>query len=280
MLEAYNIDSSANHYAVFGNPIAHSKSPIIHDLFAEQFGISLVYQAIEVEQEQFQETLNEFFAIGGKGLNVTVPFKQDAFNVSEILTQRARTCQSVNTVWQDKEGRINGDTTDGEGLVNDLLNHQIVLNGKAILIMGAGGTVRSILQPLLNQKPDNLTIVNRTVSKAQSLAIQFSNEGVVSACSYEDLKVKRFDLVINATSSSLQGELPPLPQTILNHSAACYDLMYGDADTLFMQWASDSGAATVLDGLGMLVEQAAEAFHIWHGERPDTASVLASLRSN
>ncbi len=280
MLEAYNISSTVSHYAVFGNPVAHSKSPAIHQLFAEQFDLELQYQAIPVETGQFVQALTEFFSLGGKGLNITVPFKQEAYEACEILTQRARACQSVNTIWLDEQARVNGDTTDGQGLVNDLTTNNISLQGAAVLIMGAGGTVRSILQPLLHEKPDNLTIVNRTVSKAQSLAIQFSNEGLVSACSYDDLKVKRFDLVINATSSSLQGELPPLPATILNHAAACYDLMYGDEDTVFMQWARDNGAAMVLDGLGMLVEQAAVGFSIWHGKQPDTAKVLHKLRSS
>ncbi|MEQ8289563.1 MAG: shikimate dehydrogenase [Gammaproteobacteria bacterium] len=280
MLEAYNINDSVNHYAVFGNPVEHSKSPLIHQLFAEQFGLSIKYQAIPVEPGMFFEAVTEFYKLGGKGINVTVPFKQDAYEACEILTQRAKICQSVNTSWLDKEGRINGDTTDGQGLINDLVtNNNIVLQGKSILIMGAGGTVRSILQPLLQLKPDSLTIVNRTVSRAQSLAIQFSNEGLVSACSYSDLQVKRFDLIVNATSLSLQGELPPLPAGVLNHAAACYDLMYGDEDTVFMQWARSNGAGQVLDGLGMLVEQAAIGFQIWHGKKPDTASVIAKLRT-
>lgn len=280
MLEAYDINDAVNNYAVFGNPVEHSKSPTIHQLFAEQFDLSIRYQAIPVEPGKFSEALIEFYKLGGKGLNVTIPFKQDAFTACEILTQRAKMTQSVNTIWRDKEARINGDTTDGQGLINDLVtNNRIELQGKSVLIMGAGGTVRSILQPLLQQKPDDLTIVNRTVSKAQSLAIQFSNEGLVSACSYDDLKVKRFDLIVNATSLSLQGQLPPLPASILNHKAACYDLMYGDEDTVFMQWARSNGAGQVLGGLGMLVEQAAIGFHIWHGKRPDTAKVIAKLRA-
>lgn len=280
MLETYNINDSVNHYAVFGNPVEHSKSPLIHQLFARQFDLSIEYQAIPVEPGRFSEAVTEFYKLGGKGINVTVPYKQEAFETCEILTQRARICQSVNTMWLDKEGRINGDTTDGQGLVNDLVkNHNIVLQGKSILIMGAGGTVRSILQPLLQLKPDSLTIVNRTLSKAQSLAIQFSNEGLVSACSYSDLQIKRFDLIVNATSLSLHGELPPLPASVLNHAAVCYDLMYGDEDTVFIQWARSSGAGQVLDGLGMLVEQAAVGFQIWHAKKPDTASVIAKLRT-
>lgn len=280
MLEAYDINDSVNHYAVFGNPVEHSKSPLIHQLFAEQFDLVIKYQAIPVEPGMFSEAVTEFYKLGGKGINVTVPFKQDAYEACEILTQRAKICQSVNTIWLDKEGRINGDTTDGQGLINDLVtNNNIVLQGKSILIMGAGGTVRSILQPLLQLKPDSLTIVNRTVSKAQSLAIQFSNEGLVSACSYSDLQLKRFDLIVNATSLSLHGELPPLPASVLNHAAACYDLMYGDEDTVFMQWARSNSAGQVLDGLGMLVEQAAIGFQIWHGKKPDTGSVIARLRS-
>ena len=279
MLEQYNITPAVKHFAVFGNPVKHSKSPQIHQLFAQQFDIPLRYEAIQVDSGCLEEAVREFAKLGGQGLNITVPYKEEAFQIAAHLTERARVCQSVNTLSFDEELQIYGDTTDGQGLINDLvINNDVELKDTSVLVMGAGGTVRAILQPLLQQKPEVLTIVNRTVSRAQSLAIQFSNEGVVSACSYDDLKRQRFDIIINATTLSLQGEVPPLPDGLLKADACCYDLMYADTDTTFMQWAKKQGARIVLDGLGMLVEQAAESFSIWHGVKPDTQPVLDTLR--
>ncbi|MBL1141394.1 MAG: shikimate dehydrogenase [Proteobacteria bacterium] len=279
------MDSSLSNYAVFGNPINHSKSPQIHSLFAEQKGITLNYQAIEVPVDSFKDYVNSFVEQKGKGLNITVPFKGDAFSLCDILSDRADISGSVNTIWFDKDKNIYGDTTDGKGLINDLIiNNEIDLNNKSILILGAGGSVRAILEPLCAQKPKQIVIANRTVSRAVQLAKIFSNHGNIQACSYADLSEKlygqrSFDVIINGTSLSLNGRLPTIPKSTIGNTTCCYDLMYSDKETIFMKWASEQGAFKVLDGLGMLVEQAAEAFNIWHGVMPDTAPVIKQLRN-
>jgi len=263
---------------VFGHPVKHSKSPKIHSLFAKQTGITLNYQAIEVPLDNFDQYVELFASQGGKGLNITVPFKEDAFSLCDTLTQRANRAASVNTIWFDNN-KIHGDTTDGQGLINDLtFNHQLDLKKKSILILGAGGSVKAILDPLLDQEPEKIIIANRTLSRAEDLVKKFSDKGCLEASSFSGLVNQRYDLVINGTSLSLKRELPPLPENIYNNNACCYDLMYSDMPTIFMQWSLIQGAATVLDGLGMLVEQAAEAFNIWHGVMPDTAAVIKSLR--
>ena len=265
-------------YAVIGNPIAHSKSPFIHAAFAEQTGQSLSYTAELVEIGKVPEFIEQFRAKGGRGLNVTVPFKLDAWQIAEQLSERAQRAGAVNTLSLNDKG-IAGDTTDGVGLVNDLShNHQLDLQNRNILILGAGGAVRGILEPLLNLSPAQLVIANRTVEKATQLADDFSDLGHITGCGFQDLAGEKFDLIINGTSASLSGELPPLPDNILQSSAACYDMMYGANDTVFMQWARQQGAEKVLDGLGMLVEQAAESFFIWRGVRPQTQSVIKLLR--
>jgi len=274
-----NLDSTTSEYAVFGNPVKHSKSPQIHSLFAKQTGIALNYQAIEVPLDNFNEYVKYFSSQGGKGLNITVPFKEEANSLCDSLSQRAKLCASVNTIWFE-DNKIHGDTTDGKGLINDLIiNHAIDINNKSVLILGAGGSVKAILEPLCEQKPEKIVIANRTVSRAEELAEKFSDKGNIVACSYSELVNQSFDLLINGTSLSLAGELPPLPETIIKNESCCYDLMYSDTDTIFMKWAAAQGASKVLDGLGMLVEQAAEAFSIWHGIKPDTAPVIKSLRS-
>ena len=273
------LDPAINNYAVFGNPIKHSKSPQIHSLFAKQENIALHYQAIAVPLDCFDEYVKAFAIQSGKGLNITVPFKEDAYAICTNLTQRAKYANSVNTIWFDG-AKIYGDTTDGQGLINDLMaNNGIALKNKSILVLGAGGSVRSILQPLCEQKPARIVIANRTVERAIELAKTFSIEMKIEASSYSALENNQFDLIINATSLSLRGELPPIPNTILNKNACCYDLMYSDKPTIFMQWAKEQAAVTVLDGLGMLVEQAAEGFLIWHGVKPDTAPVIKALRA-
>lgn len=281
MVNNINLDSSASvsDYAVFGNPIKHSKSPQIHSLFARQTGITLNYQAIEVPINDFGEYVKSFFSQGGKGLNITVPFKEDAFSLCDSLTPCAELSGSVNTIWLD-ENKIYGDTTDGQGLINDLtINHDINLHKKSILILGAGGSVKAILEPLLGEKSEKIIIANRTLSRAEALVEKFSQQGNLQACSFSELENQSFDLVINGTSLSLKGDLPPLPENIFKNNACCYDLMYSDMPTTFMQWSAKQGVTNVLDGLGMLVEQAAEAFKIWHGVIPDTAPVIKLLRS-
>jgi shikimate dehydrogenase len=276
-----NLDPTISNYAVFGNPIKHSKSPQIHTLFAKQKDISLNYQAIEVPVESFNDYVNSFAEQNGKGLNITVPFKGEAFSLCETLTERAKLSASVNTIWFDELNKVHGDTTDGKGLLNDLtVNNDINLNNKSILILGAGGSVRAILEPLCAQNPSKIVIVNRTLNKAEELIKTFSSHGNMHAYSYKNLPNESYDLIINGTSLSLNGKLPDIPASTIDNTTSCYDLMYSDTETVFMEWARKQGALKVMDGLGMLVEQAAEAFYIWHGVMPDTNPVIKSLRNN
>lgn len=265
-------------YAVAGNPISHSKSPWIHSAFARQLQQDMLYKAQLMPVDGFAEKAGKFFQHGGCGLNVTVPFKEDAYRFADEFTARAQRAQAVNTLKKLDNGRILADNTDGVGLVRDLtLNHHLSLTGKRILLLGAGGAVRGVLQPLLEQQPDELVIANRTVSKAELLAADFADLGKVSASAFDDL-IGAFDLIINGTSASLGGELPPLPLSVLHAHTVTYDMMYGAGRTVFNQWAHEHGVTTTLDGLGMLVEQAGEAFYVWRGVRPDTATVIDHLR--
>jgi shikimate dehydrogenase len=267
-------------YAVFGNPIEHSKSPDIHRQFAEQTGQDLSYSKQLVAEDGFEAAANEFFANGGKGLNITVPFKQDAYAYVARTTPRARRAGAVNTLTLEADGTILGDTTDGVGLVGDIVhNLGWEIRHKKVLILGAGGAVRGVLEPLLEQQPQHVVIANRTVDKALQLAKGFAEFGYLLGCGFDMLGEQQFDLVINGTSASLQGDLPPLPDSLIDPDAgtACYDMLYGAEPTPFMQWAAERGAL-VSDGLGMLVGQAAESFGLWRGVRPETAPVIANLR--
>lgn len=266
-------------YAVFGNPIAHSKSPQIHTEFAQQTEQDLSYKALLAPVDAFAESFNEFLQQQGKGANITVPFKQDAYERAESLTPRAQRAGAVNTLWQDEQGVVHGDTTDGVGLVRDLTqNQQLDLKGKHILILGAGGAVRGVIEPILAEQPAQLVIANRTVSKAEQLAELFADFGAIVGCGFADLSGQQFDVVVNGTAASLAGDLPPLPDDLLAEGAACYDMMYSKETTVFNLWALDHGAAKAIDGLGMLVEQAAESFKIWRGVQPKTDQVMAQLR--
>jgi len=266
-------------YAVMGNPVAHSKSPRIHALFAHQFRHKIEYTAIQVDAGGFPQAVDQFRAGGGKGLNVTVPFKQEAFRLAEQLSDRARIAQAVNTLRFEPDGRLFGDNTDGAGLVHDLeKNLRISIRDKRILILGAGGAVRGVLQPLLHRNPALIVIANRTVPTAKELAGEFSQYGKVEASSFEALKGKHFDLVINGTAASLKGEIPPLPDNLFTTRGLAYDMMYGEHARPFLGWADTHGAMDAVDGLGMLVEQAAESYLIWRGVRPDTRSVIEKLR--
>jgi len=266
-------------YAVMGNPVAHSKSPRIHALFAHQFRHKIEYTAIQVDAGGFPQAVDQFRAGGGKGLNVTVPFKQEAFRLAEQLSDRARIAQAVNTLRFEPDGRLFGDNTDGAGLVHDLeKNLRISIRDKRILILGAGGAVRGVLQPLLHRNPALIVIANRTVPTARELAGEFGQYGKVEAASFEALKGKHFDLVINGTAASLKGEIPPLPDNLFTTRGLAYDMMYGEPARPFLGWADTHGAADAVDGLGMLVEQAAESYLIWRGVRPDTRSVIEKLR--
>ena len=267
-------------YAVFGHPIKHSKSPRIHHLFAEQTGQSIEYSAQDVSAEQFSATAKKFFTEGGKGLNCTVPLKELAWNYADHKTERAQLSKAVNTLALQADGSILGDNTDGIGLVTDLIaNHAITLAGTRILILGAGGASRGIIAPILEQSPQAVVIANRTVDKAIQLAAEFHGQGSITGCGFDDLKSQQFNLIINATSASLSGQLPPLPAGLLAEHGNCYDLAYGNEPTAFVRWAQENHAAKSLDGLGMLVEQAAEAFFIWRGVRPKTRPVIDLLNS-
>ena len=268
-----------DHYAVFGNPIEHSKSPAIHTAFASATGEDICYQKQQVDEDGFVAAADEFFASGGKGLNITVPFKQDAYGYAARLTARARHAGAVNTLSLQDDGTLLGDTTDGVGMVRDMAkNLGWEIKGKKVLVLGAGGAVRGVLEPLLELLPQHVVIANRTVDKALQLSKGFAEMGYLLGCGFDMLPGQQFDVVINGTSASLAGELPPLPDDLLMGGAACYDMMYGLEPTVFMSWAQQHGAAMIADGLGMLVEQAAESFAIWRGVRPDTEKVIASLR--
>jgi len=266
-------------YAVMGNPIAHSKSPLIHTEFARQTAQSLLYTAELVSLGELPQAVAEFQSRNGKGLNITVPFKQDAFALAHELSPRAQRAGAVNTLVLRGVNNYYGDTTDGIGLLNDLTNnHRLTLKQKNILLLGAGGAVRGVIEPLLQQSPKRLVIANRTADKAVQLAADFSDLGTTRGCGFTELQGDRFDFVINGTSASLNGELPPLPNKLLTTDAVVYDMMYGTNATPFMQWGAEHGAALCLDGLGMLVEQAAESFYIWRGVRPQTGSVIELIR--
>ncbi len=272
-----DFDAAPDRYAVMGNPIAHSKSPAIHARFAEQTGERLVYEAILVDRGGFAQAVGNFQAAGGRGLNVTVPFKQEAWELVDERGLRAEKAGAVNTIKMRDDGSLYGDNTDGTGMVCDIRdNHGATISGQRILLLGAGGAVRGVLGPLLAEGPAEVVIANRTVDKAETLAVLFADEGRVSASGYAQLE-GRFDMVINGTSASLQGELPPLADGLLGDTAFCYDMMYGAEPTAFVRWAESQGGRGV-DGLGMLVEQAAESFLIWRGLKPETAPVIAALR--
>ena len=273
------VNNTADQYAVIGNPIHHSKSPKIHGEFAAQSGEQLEYSAIQAPLDEFSATVKSFFDHGGKGLNITVPFKEQAWSLSAQLSDRAKLAGAVNTLYQNDKGEICGENTDGIGLVRDLTeNHQVSLAGKRVLVLGAGGAVRGVLLPILEQNPASITIANRTVAKAEQLAELFAGRGTLNACGFSDLN-DAFDIVINGTSASLQGDLPPLPEVIISKATVAYDMMYAPDKTIFNQWAETQQAVKTFDGLGMLVEQAAESFYIWRKQRVNTQPVLEMLRT-
>jgi len=272
--------SKLDHYTVFGHPINHSKSPRIHTLFAEQTQQKLSYEAQDVPAESFENAINNFVKNGGKGLNCTVPLKELAWQRADSLSERAKFSKAVNTLIVQKDGSLLGDNTDGLGLVADLtINHQISLLNSRILILGAGGASRGIIGPLMEKSPAKIVIANRTLEKAITLSDEFSELGDILGCSYDDIKEQQFDLILNATSASLTGDLPPLAETLLADNGVCYDLAYGNEPTTFVKWGLSHNAAKSLDGLGMLVEQAAEAFYLWRGVRPETANIIKLLNS-
>ena len=281
------LNEDMDKYAVIGNPIAHSKSPQIHSYFAQQAEQQLMYEALLSPIDKFEETVGEFIKGNGKGLNVTVPFKQEAFELADELSDYAKNAGAVNTLVFREDGSIYGTNTDGIGLVRDLVeNHQSLIQGKRILLLGAGGAVRGVMQPLLMQMPTQIFIANRTPERAfelaadmQGLTAQLSESSPceLSGGGFADIQGE-FDLIINGTAASLQGIMPPIPESCLAAGVHCYDMMYGGRPTAFENWCEDQGAAKVMNGLGMLVEQAAESFSIWRNKMPDTKPVLEAMR--
>ena len=264
-------------YCVFGNPIGHSKSPIIHAAFALQTGQNLEYTAVLAPLDDFTTTVKFFVAEGGRGANVTVPFKQEAYALATRLTPRAELAGAVNTLLFNGD-EIVGDNTDGCGLLRDItINLGYAIAGKRILLLGAGGAARGVIGPFLEAKPQSLTVANRTLPKAEALQQQFAHLGPIAACSYESLAGRLFDIVIDGTSTSLNATMPPLPMGILAPGSLAYTMMYGQTGSPFRTFAEEQGAERFSDGLGMLVEQAAEAFYVWRGVRPESKPVMELL---
>ncbi len=270
-------------YAVIGDPIAHSKSPLIHRLFAEQTNQDLVYEAIRVDTDDttFPWAIADLKNRGYKGINITVPFKLDAFESADQLSPRAQSAHAVNTFIFNEDGTTNGDNTDGIGLVNDIeLNGLRPFKDQKVLILGAGGAVQGILEPLLEKQPGLVHIANRTAQRALALGKRFTTPIPITGSGWEDIPEIQYDIIINGTSASLEGKLPPISDKLIAENALVYDMMYGDKPTIFMDWAKQAQpSCKTMDGLGMLVGQAAEAFYQWRGVRPETASVIQAVRA-
>jgi shikimate dehydrogenase len=269
--------SSPERYAVIGHPVAHSLSPRIHALFALQTRQHLSYVALDVLPERLESSVGEFFGGGGRGMNVTVPHKQAVVSLLQRLSARAERAGAVNTIAREADVLV-GDNTDGAGLLRDLtLNLRLTLHGRRILLLGAGGAARGVVGPLIDQRPSELVIANRTPERARALAGSWAPSGVLRAATYDALGDASFDLIINATPAAAPA--PGVARAALRPTSVCYDMAYGSKESGFMQWARSSGVRQVHDGLGMLVEQAAESFELWRGVRPETAPVLAALRA-
>jgi shikimate dehydrogenase len=267
-------------YAVVGFPVSHSWSPFIHAMFAKQTGQAMTYTRLEVAPENFTREVEAFFANGGRGLNVTVPHKQAAFLLMRYRTPRAEIAGAVNTIAVQDDGLF-GDNTDGAGLVTDLTaNLGFDLAGTRVLLLGAGGAARGVIGPLLGASPDYLEIANRNGERAEQLAKEFATLGNVRGCGFDEITASgHFDLVLNATSASLQDTIPPVPPGVIGPTTLCYDMAYGKGDTAFTRWAKNAGAGRAETGWGLLVEQAAESFYMWRGVRPDTKPVLEAVKN-
>jgi shikimate dehydrogenase len=274
------VDSTAviERYGVMGYPVSHSRSPVIHRLFALQTKQNMQYELLQVSPDKLETAVRQFQRTGGKGLNITVPHKQEVAKLADLLSDRARTAGAVNTLTFRDSG-IMGDNTDGIGLLRDLVvNLGINLEGAHVLILGAGGATRGIVGPLLEMQPASLCISNRSLPRAEDLVERFRDLGAVTACPFNAVPVTNpYDLIINATSAGLHGETPPYPAAAITENTFCYDLSYGLTPTPFSIWAREAGATRSVMGWGMLVEQAAESFHLWRGIRPDTAPVLKQM---
>lgn len=267
----------SDRYAVIGNPISHTKSPLIHGRFAAAHGQDMTYEPIEGRIDGFKDDVNAFRARGGRGMNVTAPFKVEAYAYATTPSDRARIAGAANAL-KFTDDEVLADNFDGIGLTRDVVhNLGFPLRHKRVLVLGAGGATRGALLPFLGQSPASLVIANRTLSKAHAIAEACSSQGNVQVCEYGDLTGETFDVVFNATSASLRGELPPVPATVFGANSLAYELVYGKGLTPFLRLAQATGMATLADGVGMLVEQAAEAFEWWRGVRPDTRQVIASL---
>ncbi len=278
MNDPFDFNPAPLQFTVIGNPIEHSLSPQIHQLFAAQTGVRLEYTKTLGEAGGFRQAVQHFMASGGKGLNITVPFKLEAFALCDHLTERARLAGAVNTIWFEGD-KIHGDVTDGIGMVRDIEhNQQQTIKDKRVLVIGAGGAVRGVLQPLLEAGPSELIICNRTRGKAMDLAELFAQWGPIRELEMKTLSNESFDIVINGTAASLGNELPAVSADVFSGGAFVYDMMYARQPTVFMKWALDQGATRAVDGLGMLVEQAAAGFEIWHGKAVQTAPVIEALR--
>lgn len=268
-------------YAVIGNPIAHSKSPEIHQLFATQQRSTISYERKLLKDEELESFVAEFFAGGGKGLNVTVPFKERIFTIVESLSTRGMLAKAVNTVYLDESNRLCGDNTDGAGIIRDIEKHNdFPIQGCRVLLLGAGGAVRGVLAGFADSsaKPGSIVIANRTLATAQTLASEFTGLLDIEASSYENVG-DQYSLIINGTSMGLEGKTPPIAKESVGDHTLCYDMLYSDEETAFVHWALAAGAYKAVDGLGMLVEQAAESYRIWRGFEPDTAEVLRVMRA-
>jgi len=263
-------------YCVFGNPIKQSRSPFIHLSFAETTQQALNYEKCLVELDGFEEAVQHFIAKGAKGANVTAPFKEQALRLSDELSDRARLAGAVNTL-TFINGKVIGDNTDGEGLVQDLLRNEVSLANSRILLLGAGGAAKGVISPLLDQNPAKIVIANRTVSKAELLIEQF-NHNKLMACGFDSIPVSAYDVIINATSASLSGKLPPISGEIISPDTTCYDMVYGKELTPFLVWAKKQGTSKVIDGLGMLVGQAAVSFNVWRDVMPEVEPVISALK--
>jgi shikimate dehydrogenase len=265
-------------YALFGYPVHHSWSPFIHGMFARQTGQDMAYRLIESPPERFRSDVLDFVSNGGHGINVTLPHKRAAADIVNELTPRAQRADAVNTIVRRNEQLV-GDNTDGAGLLVDLTrNLKVKFRSPRILLLGAGGAARGAIEPLMSLAPEVLVIANRSTERAQALAREFAELGNLEGCTFADLAHRPFDLVVNATAASLRGEVPLIPIDVVDYRTTCYDMAYGVGDTPFVTWAKRLGARRAEQGWGMLVEQAAEAFELWRGVRPDTAPVLAVLR--
>ena len=270
--------ASQDRYAVVGHPVSHSKSPLIHQLFARQTGQHLTYELLDAEPAYFETAVRGFGAAGGKGLNVTVPHKEAAFALVDEISEAAQKAGAVNTI-SIVDGKLRGDNTDGVGFIRDVtVNHRQPLARVGVLVLGAGGAARGIMAPLLDARPFKIVIANRTKDRADRLVAQLGSPPTLRAVAFSELAGQpAFDVVINATSAGLKGEIPPFPTSLVGPKSFCYDMVYSVNDTPFVAWARQHGAARAVQGWGMLIEQAAESFFIWRGVRPDTRPILKQL---